>query len=203
MKYAEVKRLFVFDVESIGLHGEGFAVAWVIVDRIKDGWGEVAAGIASCRRNVADGSNEDRSWVRENIPDIVGGAVYSSPRAVRSAFWREWVMRSDVVDGSILMVADCPWPVEARFLAACVDDDPASRKWGGPYPLIDVGAVRLAAGLDPLGTEGRMINEMPVHCPLGDARQSARLFIEAMDMLDRDSGGPPFDGKINLGEDTA
>ena len=72
------------------------------------------------------------------------------------------------------MVADCPWPVEAKFLNACV------REYGmaGPYPLIDVGSVVLARGGDPTGPFDRLPNELPKHDPLADARQSARVFIE-------------------------
>jgi hypothetical protein len=79
-----------------------------------------------------------------------------------------------------MLAADCAWPVEARFLAACVDDQPEQRAWEGPYPLIDIASVRLAAGLDPLATVERLPSEMPAHDPLADARQSARLLIEAL-----------------------
>jgi hypothetical protein len=50
----------------------------------------------------------------------------------------------------------------------------------GPYPLVDVASVRLAAGLDPLGAYDRTAGELPVHNPLADARQSARLLLEAL-----------------------
>ena len=38
-------KFMVFDVESIGLHGDGFAVAWVVVNREGERLGE------GCRLN--------------------------------------------------------------------------------------------------------------------------------------------------------
>ena len=74
-----------------------------------------------------------------------------------------------------VLVADHPFPVETRFLDGLTRHGVAM-----PYPLIDVASVRLAAGFDPIGTEPRLRNEEPAHNPLADARQSARLLLEAL-----------------------
>ena len=157
---------------SIGLHGEAFAVGWVVVDAAG---GELSSGRAECWRDNAKGRLPDRAWVDQHIP--VGNINCSTPAEVRAAFWSAW--KTERAKGAV-MVADCCWPVEARFLIACVDVDPEERRWLGPYPLHDVATARLSAGLDPLGTEERLPNELPKHCPLADARQSARLFLEAL-----------------------
>ena len=168
----------VFDVESVGLHGEGFAVGWVVVDRRGS---ELSCGLAACNPADADGDDEGRPWVEEHGPaDIFPPADEYGPMWVREQFWdawRAWSSRGDVV-----LVADCAWPVEARFLARCVDDSREARFWEGPYPLHDLASIRLAAGLDPLGTCERLPDELPAHDPLADARQSARLLIEALDL---------------------
>jgi hypothetical protein len=165
----------VFDVESVGLHGTGFAVGWVVIDRE----GRVLdKGLAACLPSDSMGTRQNLHWVRENIPHLP--VSESGPTAVRNAFWQVWDVWRE--RGAVL-VADCPWPVEARFLAACVDDEPAAREWRGPYPFIDVASVRLAAGLEPLAQEVRLEEELPVHNPLADAMQSARLFLEALDEL--------------------
>jgi hypothetical protein len=161
----------VFDVESVGLHGEGFAVGWVVVTPDD----ELDRGRLACDPVDAQGTDEDRAWIGANLPRLPANCA--SPHEVRGRFWdvwREWKARGAV------LVADCAWPVEARFLAACVDDDREARKWAGPYPLHDVATARLAAGLDPLASEERRPGEEPKHCPLADARQSARLFLEAL-----------------------
>jgi hypothetical protein len=165
----------VFDVESIGVHGEGFAVAFVVVDRsgsVRD------EGLFACPTDRANGDDEGRAWVAENVklnPDDV--VECDDPKDVRSEFWAYWCKWKE--QGAV-MAAECSWPVEARFLIACIDDHPASRYWGGPYPLHDIASVRIAAGFDPLTTVDRLPNELPAHDPLCDARQSARLLIEAL-----------------------
>lgn len=185
-KDAGPQLFMVFDVESVGLHGEGFAVGYVVIERDK----EVESGYFHCWPDAARGDADGRAWIAENVVPILEGSglaqTYSDglrspdPKQVRNAFWAAW--RGWKAKGAIL-AADCPWPVEARFLIACVEDDPAPRNWSGPYPLIDVASVRLAAGLDPLGAEERLDREKPIHHPLADARQSARLLIEALNVL--------------------
>lgn len=161
----------VFDVESVGLHGEGFAVGWVVIEGEK----EVGSGYHATDPINVGGNWPGRQWVAKNVV----GLRYDcdGPLDVRHRFWAAW---SAIKARGGLLVADCLWPVEARFLIQCVDDDPDAREWGGPYPFIDVASVRLAAGLDPLATADRLPDELPAHDPLADARQSARLFIEAL-----------------------
>lgn len=166
----------VFDVESVGLHGEGFAYGFVVVD---GAGGEIGHGFGGCDPERVE-SNRDpagRVWVTENVPSYVRQGGSSSPHAVRDSFWQAWTKWK--AEGAVL-VADCSWPVEARFLAACVDDDPETRRWQGRYPLHDVATARLLAGIDPLATVERLPSELPVHDPVADARQSARLWIEAL-----------------------
>lgn len=168
----------VFDVESIGLHGDGFAFGYVVVDRTDR---EIAAGCFACPPPAASGTSANREWVAANVDlsCIKGnvGCVYERPRDVRDQFWTIW--QAYKAQGATLW-ADCCWPVEARFLATCVDDSPTEREREGPYPLHDVATLRLAAGFDPLATVERLPNELPQHDPLADSRQSARLLIEAL-----------------------
>lgn len=165
----------VFDVESVGLYGDGFAVGYVLIETASGA--EEATGLAWCDPDtVAQGAPQDREWVKENIPPMHESCREPGVRSVREYFWRAW---RDCPPGTVL-AADVAWPVEARFLLACVADDPSERAWKGPYPLIDIASVRLAKGFDPLATEPRKMSEMPAHDPLSDARQSARLLLEAL-----------------------
>ena len=172
---------FIFDVESIGLHGEGFAVGWVVFR----GGREVEAACIWTDPDNASGqgwddgdaeANTGRGRISENIPSLPAVGRVQSPRAVREAFWNSWLRWK--AEGAV-MAAEIAWPVEARFLIACVNENPSGRTWQGPYPLIDIASVRLAAGIDPLGAAVRREDE-PEHNPLGDARQSARLLMEAL-----------------------
>lgn len=164
----------VFDVESIGLHGEGFAVGYVVLS--SEGL-TTASGMYGCNPSAASGTGEDRDWVSQNCPTLAINC--SSPRSVRKAFWYEW---SDWRERGAVLVADCAWPVEARFLTDCVDDDLPERAWEGPYPLHELASFMVAAGMDPMATYDRLPTE-PQHDPLGDARQSARLLMQALGRL--------------------
>lgn len=170
------KLWMVLDCESIGIHGETFAVGYVVVagDGTKRG-----EGLYACPPHRANGDNDGRAWVKEHVPNLTYRC--KTPRAVRSRFMIDWWFWQK--QGAV-MVADCGWPVEARFLAACIDDDPAERAWAGPYPLHELASLRLAAGLDPLGSSARHNDELPEHDPLADARQSARLLITALGILE-------------------
>lgn len=164
------KLFFVFDVESVGLHGEGYHVGFVVVDECGE---TLDAQSFGCDPLDACGNREGRKWIAANSPSLA--ADLTSPRMVRNEFWRHW---SHWRDRGAVMVADCAWPVEARFLMACVHDDPETRE--GPYPLHDLASVLLAAGLDSLKDYPRIPGEQPKHNPLCDARQSARLLVTAL-----------------------
>jgi hypothetical protein len=159
----------VFDVESIGLHGEGFAVGYVVVNCAGETLEEADM---SCSPFSARGEPKNLRWVQENVPTMA--YEYFSPHELREAFWQVW-MRWKAL-GAVL-VADCCWPVEARFLAACIDDGGGAREWEGPYPLHDLASFLLAHGKDPLAANERLPRELPAHHPLNDARQSARLLL--------------------------
>ena len=171
---------FVFDVESVGLHGEGFAVAGGVY--LANGAAQwefrLACPIAECA-----GSDDDRQWVKDNIPAIE--ETHRSPRAMRDEFWKQWMKAKA---GGAVMAADCAWPVEACFLMRCVNDDREARKWEGPYPLHEIASYLDAAGLDPMAKYPRTPSEMPMHDPLADARQSARLLSEALARMGNEKG---------------
>lgn len=164
---------FVFDVESVGLHGEAFAVAGGVYDNGHSLWEfSIACPVSEC-----SGTDEDRQWVKDNIPGMK--ITHPKPKAMRDEFWRLWTIAKS--DGA-LAAADCGWPVEHGLFKSCISDDP-SRKWIGPYPLHEIASFLSASGLDPLATYSRMQNELPEHNPLCDARQSARMLATAIARL--------------------
>jgi hypothetical protein len=161
---------FVFDVESVGLHGEGFAVAG----------GVYIAGAAQwefcfcCPMDSAEGLLDDRNWVLNNVP--VMEITHQTPKGIRLAFWAEW---EKAKANGAQMAAECLWPVEARFLRDCITDD-AQRLPTAPYPCHEIASVMLSAGMNPMANYDRTPSELPRHNPLADARQSARLLSDAL-----------------------
>lgn len=162
----------VFDVESIGLHGEGFAVAWVVVNLDGERLDE---GCLACNPAQCAGTDESRLWVSENVPPLE--CTSPTRHHLLNTFWFAWRYWAD--KGAVL-VADCAWPVETNFMSACVRQNCVEREWQGPYPLHDLASVLLALDRDPLAINERQADELPTHHPLMDSRQSARLLIQAL-----------------------
>lgn len=173
------KYFFVFDVESIGLHGEGFAVAWVVIDAKTSE--RVDERAILCSPDSALGTGFDRQWIEDHVihhlEPLGKEDRYPTPRDVRGQFWIAWLHWRE---RGAWMAADVCWPVEARFLFDCVHAS-GIRKSAAPYPLIDIASARLAVGLDPISVCERLSDERPAHHPLADSRQSARLLIEALE----------------------
>ena len=170
----------VFGVESVGLHGDAYAVGYAVIDA--DGK-EVEAGGWCVSPQLVRGTPEGLGWATDNAWYVrgtdwgAGLACLLCDRDMRGRFWSAWGRWKRK---GAWLAADVPWPVKSRFLSECVLDNPWDRELAGPYPLIDVASVRLAAGYDPLATELRHPGEEPAHDPLADARQSARLLLEAL-----------------------
>lgn len=178
MAITKVDLFLVLDVESIGLHGEGFAAGYVVIDAggvVVEEWSAICPPLAA--KSQLHATDASMQWVQANVPLQPYADTYAGPDDLRGAFWLRW-MRWKALGAT--MVADCPWPVEARFLAECVDDRPRDREWEGPYPLLDVASVLYALGGDPLANHDRRPDELPAHHPLHDARQSARLLVAAL-----------------------
>jgi hypothetical protein len=171
-----MKSFFVFDVESVGLHGEGFAVGGgVYLENGAIRWGFSCA----CPMEEAKASDNDAViWCKDNIPVIA--ITHRTPKAVRSEFWNNWLKAKS--QGAI-MAADCLWPVEAGFVARAIYDDIDNRSKDGPYPFIDIASVLMSAGMDPIGMYDRTESEQPKHNPYSDAMQSARMLALALSRI--------------------
>lgn len=123
----------VFDCESIGLHGQTWAVGYVVLDEdsiVEEAW-------AYCPPTLCSGSPDGYDWIKTNCPwgekglsEGVRQALKLPPgtRLMRGSdvsdwFWSRWIDHSKK-GGEIW--ADVPWPVEARFLNSCVE---SRRSW--------------------------------------------------------------------------
>lgn len=172
MLFKSSSLFFVFDVESVGLHGEGFAVAGGLY--LENGAVQWEFAF-SCPIEECEGDDGDREWVKNNVPVLE--ITHRTPRSMRESFWEKW---ENAKSQGAAMAVECGWPVEAGFLARCIYQDIKNRKFSGPYPLQEIASFMTAAGMDPMATYARTPSEMPQHNPLADARQSARLLSEAI-----------------------
>lgn len=166
----------VFDVESVGLLGEGFAVGAVVVDRSGLRLEEFEAWAPPV---WAKGKDEDQLWVRRYVTPCLScdSTQVESLREVRRQFWAFWVRWKAA--GAIL-VADCPFPVEAKFILKCLKENTLMQIEDSPYPLLDVNTLVVTRAVGVECDQSRMRDELPAHNPLCDARQSARLWLACL-----------------------
>lgn len=175
------KYLFVFDCESVGLHGDTFAAGGVVIDR--QSRIEMESFLVACPARFVSGTADSFNWIRDNVPEDVREPTgehwpaCSTAAKMRSDFWQRWEYWHTL---GAQMAADVAWPVEARFLADCIADD-RRRIATAPYPLLEISTVLQMAGMNPKEVFERRENEQPAHNPVKDARQSARLLMEAID----------------------
>ncbi|KKN31482.1 hypothetical protein LCGC14_0823550 [marine sediment metagenome] len=184
-----MKYYFSLDIESVGLFGQPISAGWVIVDEkgkeLEEGY--LARPVQLHR--------QDDAWIIENVEpamprDETGNVILNcnSEYELLVRFWEAWLEARQQYPG-IVMVSDCPWPVEAGFLLRVVQEyRPQITMKDAPYPILDVASVVAASGGDPTATFSREANELPAHDPTKDARQSVRIMLTIMEEISSDRG---------------
>ena len=121
-----------FDVESNGLHGAAFAVAGVL---ISPSCNILSQFVARCPI-----VGEIDPWVAENVLRPMGTIdnTHDNDKFMRDAFW-SWYIQTKPRAG--IIVAANPYPVEARFLIDCQNDDLAGRSVEHPFPFYDLSSM--------------------------------------------------------------
>lgn len=176
------QKFFIWDAESVGLHGQTFAVAGGIYDIHGKAIQEFAFhSYEVCEPAHHELEFSDRKWVAENVTRPPGSREGVNNDLIER-FMDEWRQAKDDHPG-IMMFVECGWPVEARFLREVIAYYQPHHNWDGPYPLHEIATLMLAAGMDPMATYDRTPEESPAHEPLADARLSARLLSEALHRL--------------------
>lgn len=164
-------KYFVFDVESAGLYGDGFAVGYAVVDdedfcTHASDWRTAGIGAVECDESLGD-------WLRGHIPaEVLFPEQFDDVPKLSIIGLRAWFESELEKFPGCILVSDCAFPVEANWLLACKI---------AAYPLIDVSTALLCSGKDPTGTFERLPYELPAHHPLHDARQSARILLECFE----------------------
>jgi len=161
-------KIISLDCESNGLGGLAFAAAAVLTDPTG---GEVETWTVRCPI-----SGPVDPWVAANVLPALGdlGETHHAYDDMLDAWWTWYAGRRE----GAVVVTHVPWPVEARFLLGAHHGD----LFAGPYPLLDVAPLLLAAGHDPTSVDGYLdavgLPKPPgsPHHPLYDARAAERAF---------------------------
>jgi hypothetical protein len=149
-----------------------FAVAAVLTD---DQTGEVGMFTARCSVDTPT-----EPWVVANVlPAMADMPVTCGSYAELLCAWDRWY-RASWANATI--IGHVVWPVEARFLLDVHANQPAT----GPYPLIDVATLLLAAGHNPrsvddyLNAHDLMRPPGSPHNPMYDACATETAFRHLM-----------------------
>ena len=121
------KNILLFDVESTSLHGTGFAVGAIVVNR---------GGTELDRFELLskEGAEKANDWVKQNvIPNLSDMPICKTDKELRDAFFNFYLKHKETAE----VWSDVNFPVETNFLHAIVNDAPKEREWSMPYPLFD------------------------------------------------------------------
>jgi len=184
-------KVLSFDVESNGLHGAAFAVAGVLVDARRH--------ISSQFVGRCPITGPIDPWVSENVLGPMTGISesYGTPQALRDAFW-SWYVEAKASAG--IIVAANPYPVEARFLIACQEDDMASRGFEHPFPYYDLSSMLYTLGIVTPAERRDFVSAAigeetgEAHNPLWDAKATALAALRVVAI----SKNPGSAGTITL-----
>lgn len=175
--------IMVFDVESVGLYGEGYAVGLTVING--DDKTILDKDYFACPSQKAEGDQEDRAWIEANVDPYLPPPNLETPDQVRNKFWcvfQRWKNSPDLKQHNdiFILFADCGYPVETNFMATCVRDNEPKYKWNAPYPLQEIATVRTMIGLDP--TLSYELPEDKRHNPVEECLYIAPLLVDWLGM---------------------
>jgi hypothetical protein len=174
--------ILCFDIESNGLHGDAFAVAGVLMDSNRQ---ILSQFVARC---PIIGPVDP--WVSENVLPPMKDMPDTAPdaRTMRDTFWLWYI---GVKADSDLIVAANPYPVEARFLIDCQNDDMPAREFDHPFPYYDISSMLHMLGYttpakrrDFVATAVRG-STGDSHNPLWDAKATAMAALKAVEQIQK------------------
>jgi hypothetical protein len=173
-------KVLCFDVESNGLHGEAFAVAGVLLDS------QTHISSQFVARCPITGPVD--AWVQENVlaPMESIAVTATDAKTMRTDFWN-WYL--EVKDQADIIVAANPYPVEARFLIACQEDDLLNREFDHPFPYLDLSSMLYSLGYTTPAKRHEFVQSAvgtaagDPHNPLWDATATAMAAYQAVAQL--------------------
>jgi len=159
------ENIMMFDVEATSLHGPGFAVGAIVVNKTT---GKL---MDTFQLMSARGSGEVNSWGWENVvPVLMDMPKCEYRQELRQRFfefYRRWAPVCDIW-------GDCIFPVETNFLSEITEDDTIEREFLMPYPLYDL-ANFIDVNLDRNDECG--LKNLRKHHPLDDCIASVVLLL--------------------------
>ncbi len=181
-KLTSETKLLSIDVESNGLHGKAFAVGAVVMKLD----GTIVDDFYA--RSPLEGELDP--WVKKNVVPVLEEfpETHRTALAMRDDFW-EWY--KEAKENSDYFIVSNGYPVEARFLLTCQDDDIETRYWDHAFPVLDLSSMLLMIGVKPLAVRYKFVadelGDSPVlqHSPRFDAWVAALSAAKALRIAGR------------------
>jgi len=164
------KKIVFFDVETDGLYGSFLTAALIVADW--DG-NEIERAYYGIKR---ENMHVTEPWVKENVlPKLGSYEECESETELLQKTWEFWLKYEE----DAYMVCDVGYPVESRFLQACVALNRAENTGKAPFPLVDLSSLLLAKGYDPLCDRKEFVDdykEDKVHNALYDVEVAIEVW---------------------------
>lgn len=159
--------ILLFDVESTSLHGTGFAVGAIVVNKY-------GSEIDRFELLSKEGSTKVGDWVKKNVlPNLSDMPTCETDKDLRTAFFDFYMKHKETAE----IWSDVNFPVETNFLSAIVNDNLAERELSMPYPLKDASTL-VDVSIDRCAECG--IADLRKHNPLDDSRASVYFLLKAL-----------------------
>ncbi|MBO5354083.1 MAG: hypothetical protein J6J42_07525 [Lachnospiraceae bacterium] len=172
-------KLVFMDVETDGLYGAFLTVAMLATDWEGNELERAYYGIKRENMQITE------PWVLENvIPKLGDYAACESEQELLQKAWQFWLRYQE----EAYAVCDVGFPVETRFLRACVALEEKEAMWKAPFPLIDLSSLLLAKGYDPLVPRKELVPELEQekeHSALYDVEVSVKVWKKLMVQAER------------------
>lgn len=182
--------LLSLDVEAGFLYEPAFSYGYVLgtIDGTVIEEDYVFSELDAIAIEYVEESDKHFKWLSDNVLSVTGH--YTTDKYyISELFASKWIKYKDTYGDNLIMLADVPFPCESSFLFDLMVSnlngylDYADRtefydnqfKYS-PYPILDLASILISNGLPT--TFERLPNELPIHHPLNDARQTYRKFID-------------------------
>ena len=168
----QTKFLFI-DAETDGLYGSFLTVGVVVTDALGNIIQKAYYGIKKENMVIND------AWTKENVfPILSDYEACEDEDELLDKVWAIWMKYRE----EAYAVADVMYPVESRLFMKCVMKNETERKYQGPFPMLDLSSMLMAAGYDPLADRTQFLkndkDEKQIHNALFDAEMIMEIWFK-------------------------
>ncbi len=166
------------DAETNGLYGVFLSVAAIVLD---DKGNEIADFYGTVRD---PGSLITSEWVKENVMPFLSDSVrsdadyYDSEHDLIESLYSFYRQHSECD-----VIADVPYPVEARLFLSAVSNNLEDREFKAPFPLMDLSSMLYVKGYPPHVERRSLVDcsNLRLHNAFDDVRMSIRIWKKLME----------------------